>query len=99
LFPHGCPHGYNTDPKKECHCSPHQIQNYISKISGPPLDRIDIHVEVPNVQYKDLTSDATGESSEEIREEVTKARETSATQILNQFPNVRKNNKKTLLVG
>ncbi len=71
-----CPCGYNTDPKKECHCSPRQIQNYISKISGPLLDRIDIHVEVPNVQYKDLTSDATCESSEEIRAEVVKARET-----------------------
>lgn len=70
-----CPCGYNTDPKKECHCTPRQIQNYISKISGPLLDRIDIHVEVPNVQYKELTSDATCESSEEIREEVTKARE------------------------
>ena len=70
-----CPCGYNTDPKKECHCSPRQIQNYISKISGPLLDRIDIHVEVPNVQYKDLTSDATSESSAVIREEVTKARE------------------------
>ena len=58
-------------PKKECHCTPRQIQNYISRISGPLLDRIDIHVEVPNVQYKDLTSDATCESSEEIREEVT----------------------------
>ena len=75
MFPHGCPCGHHTDPKKECHCSPRQIQNYISKISGPLLDRIDIHVEVPNVQYKDLTSDATCESSEEIREEVTKARE------------------------
>ena len=70
-----CPCGYNTDPKKECHCTPRQIQNYISKISGPLLDRIDIHVEVPNVQYKDLTSDSACESSEEIREEVTKARE------------------------
>jgi magnesium chelatase family protein len=70
-----CPCGYNTDPKKECHCTPRQIQNYISKISGPLLDRIDIHVEVPNVQYKDLTSDSACESSEEIRVEVTKARE------------------------
>jgi len=75
LFPHGCPCGYNTDSKKECHCSPRQIQNYISKISGPLLDRIDIHVEVPSVQYKDLTSDATCESSAVIREEVTKARD------------------------
>jgi magnesium chelatase family protein len=70
-----CPCGYNTDTKKECHCTPRQIQNYISRISGPLLDRIDIHVEVPNVQYKDLTSDSACESSEEIRSEVTKARE------------------------
>jgi len=70
-----CPCGYNTDPKKECHCSPRQIRNYISKISGPLLDRIDIHVEVPSVQYKDLTSDATCESSKEIRERVTEARD------------------------
>ena len=71
-----CPCGYHTDSKKECHCTPRQIQNYISKISGPLLDRIDIHVEVPSVQYKDLTSDSTCESSGEIREVVTKARET-----------------------
>jgi len=71
-----CLCGFYGDPKRECHCTPRQIQNYISKISGPLLDRIDIHVEVPNVQYKDLTSDATCESSEEIREEVTKARDT-----------------------
>ncbi|ODS31831.1 MAG: Mg chelatase [Candidatus Scalindua rubra] len=69
-----CPCGYHTDPKKECHCTPRQIQNYIFKISGPLLDRIDIHVEVPNVQYKDLASDSTGESSEEIGEKVTEAR-------------------------
>ena len=55
MLMHGCPCGYHTDPKKECHCTPRQIQNYISKISGPLLDRIDIHVEVPSVQYKDLT--------------------------------------------
>jgi len=70
-----CPCGYNTDSKKECHCTPRQIQNYISRISGPLLDRIDIHVEVPNVQYKDLASDSDCESSEEIRERVTKSRE------------------------
>ena len=69
-----CPCGFNGDPRKECHCTPRQIQNYISRISGPLLDRIDIHVEVPNVQYKDLTSNSTCESSEEIRERVTKAR-------------------------
>jgi len=70
-----CLCGFSGDPKKECHCTPRQIQNYISRISGPLLDRIDIHVEVPNVQYKDLTSDATCESSEAIRVGVTKARE------------------------
>ena len=47
-----CPCGYYTDPKKECHCTPRQILNYISRISGPLLDRIDIHVEVPNVRIE-----------------------------------------------
>ncbi len=69
-----CPCGYHTDPRKECHCTPRQIQNYISRISGPLIDRIDIHVEVPNVKYKDLTSSSTGESSKEIREKVTETR-------------------------
>jgi magnesium chelatase family protein len=69
-----CPCGYHTDPKKECHCTPRQIQNYISKISGPLLDRIDIHVEVPSVQYKDLTSTTTSESSDIIRGKITEAR-------------------------
>ncbi len=74
MLTHGCPCGYHTDPKKECHCTPRQIQNYISKISGPLIDRIDIHVEVPSVQYKDLTSTSTSESSEEIRGKITEAR-------------------------
>jgi len=69
-----CPCGFYGDPGKECHCTPRQIQNYISRISGPLLDRIDIQVEVPNVQYKDLASNSTCESSEEIRERVTKVR-------------------------
>jgi len=69
-----CPCGYHTDPKKECYCTPRQIQNYISRISGPLLDRIDIHVEVPNVQFKDLTSTSIGESSGEISGKVAEAR-------------------------
>jgi predicted ATPase with chaperone activity len=44
---HGCPCGYFTDPNRECRCAPTQIQRYIAKISGPLLDRIDVHVEVP----------------------------------------------------
>ena len=69
-----CPCGYYTDPSKECTCVPPQIQRYMAKISGPLLDRIDIHIEVPAVKYKDLSSEAKGESSAEIRERVIKAR-------------------------
>jgi len=61
-------------PKKECYCTLRQIQNYISRISGPLLDRIDIHIEDPNVQFKDLTSTSIGESSEEISGKVAEAR-------------------------
>jgi len=70
-----CPCGYATDPRKECVCTPSQIQKYMSKISGPLLDRIDIHIEVPAVKYKELSGKITGESSIVIRERVKKARE------------------------
>jgi len=70
-----CPCGYLTDAKKECHCTPNQIQKYMSKISGPLLDRIDIHIEVPSVKYKDLSDESLGEKSEIIRERVKQARE------------------------
>ncbi|MDR4498127.1 MAG: YifB family Mg chelatase-like AAA ATPase [Candidatus Scalindua sp.] len=69
-----CPCGFYGDSRKECHCTPRQVQNYISKISGPLLDRIDIHVEVPNVQYMDLASVSNGESSEDIRNTIEKVR-------------------------
>ena len=58
-----CPCGYQTDPKRECRCSPTQIARYRSKISGPLLDRIDIHIEVPAVPHKELTSETPGTSS------------------------------------
>ncbi len=70
-----CPCGYFTDLKHECHCSPSQIQNYLSKISGPLLDRIDIHLEVPRLKLEHLTDKRRGEPSEEIRKRVDKARE------------------------
>ena len=70
-----CPCGFLTDAKKECHCAPNQIQKYMSKISGPLLDRIDIHIEVPSVKYKDLSDESAGEKSEVIRERVRQARE------------------------
>jgi magnesium chelatase family protein len=69
-----CPCGYATDPRKECVCTPSQIQKYMTKISGPLLDRIDIHIEVPAVKYKELSGKLTGETSEVIRERVKKAR-------------------------
>jgi magnesium chelatase family protein len=65
-----CPCGYFTDPKKECHCTPFQIQNYLSKVSGPLLDRIDIHLEVPRLKYEHLTDKRRGEQSVEIRKRV-----------------------------
>jgi magnesium chelatase family protein len=68
-----CPCGYRSDPKRECTCSIPQIKNYISKISGPLLDRIDIHIEVPALEYKDLSSEAGGESSASIRARVEQA--------------------------
>ncbi|MEK6732844.1 MAG: YifB family Mg chelatase-like AAA ATPase [Candidatus Omnitrophota bacterium] len=70
-----CPCGYLTDAKKECHCTPNQIQKYMSKVSGPLLDRIDIHIEVPSVKYKDLSDESAGEKSEAIRERVKIARD------------------------
>lgn len=69
-----CPCGYFTDPKRECRCSPIQIQRYRSKVSGPLLDRIDIHVEVPAVKFKELSSDPQSESSKEVRNRVEKTR-------------------------
>ncbi len=70
-----CPCGFFTDPNKECTCNTGMIQKYMSKISGPLLDRIDIHIEVPAVKYKDLSSQASSEKSEKIRERVVAARE------------------------
>lgn len=69
-----CPCGYFTHPTKVCTCSAMQREKYISKISGPLLDRIDIHVDVPVVQYSDLSSRIDAESSETIRARVNLAR-------------------------
>ncbi|MBL7068506.1 MAG: YifB family Mg chelatase-like AAA ATPase [Candidatus Omnitrophica bacterium] len=69
-----CPCGYFTDPKKECHCTPYQIQRYLSRISGPLLDRIDIHLEVPRLTYEKLSQKRSGEPSGNIRERVNDTR-------------------------
>lgn len=69
-----CKCGYFGDPKHECTCTPPQIQKYMSKISGPMLDRIDIHVEVPSVSYSDLSADTVEETSAQIKKRVERAR-------------------------
>lgn len=73
-----CPCGYYGHPSKECRCNPAQVQRYLNHISGPLLDRIDIHIEVPAVEYKQLTDPSDGEPSAEIRERVTAARRIQA---------------------
>jgi magnesium chelatase family protein len=70
-----CPCGYFNDKSHECSCTPPMMQRYISKISGPLLDRIDIHIEVPQVQYRELRSGAATEGSNEIRARVLAARD------------------------
>jgi magnesium chelatase family protein len=71
-----CPCGYFGDPTRECQCTPPVIQRYVSKISGPLLDRIDIHIEVPAVKVKELRgSDSNAEPSAAVRERVMRARE------------------------
>jgi magnesium chelatase family protein len=69
-----CPCGYFNDRSRECRCTPPVIQRYMSKISGPLLDRIDIHIDVPAVNYKEMRSGAEPESSGKIRERVMRAR-------------------------
>jgi len=70
-----CPCGYFNSKSRECLCTPPMIQRYVAKISGPLLDRIDIHIEVPAVQYKELRGGAAAEGSAEIRDRVLMARE------------------------
>ncbi len=70
-----CPCGFFGHPTKQCSCTPNMVHKYLNKISGPLLDRLDIHVEVPPVDYKSLKSDEKCETSAQIRERVNKARQ------------------------
>ena len=70
-----CPCGFHNHPDRDCVCSPAQVQRYLSKISGPLLDRIDLHIEVTPVPFEELASREIGESSEDIRERVIEARD------------------------
>jgi magnesium chelatase family protein len=70
-----CPCGFFNDPTRDCRCSKPQIERYVAKISGPLLDRIDIHIDVPAVRYKELRGPAAAEDSATVRARVTRARE------------------------
>jgi magnesium chelatase family protein len=83
-----CPCGYFGDLKRECRCAPTQVQRYRQRISGPLLDRIDLHIEVPSVEYRDISSERAEESSGAIRERVAAARKRQQSR----FANDRKTN-------
>ncbi len=70
-----CPCGYRNDPRRQCQCSVPQVERYMSKISGPLLDRIDIHIEVPAVPFRDLSDAPVGSSSADMRAQVETARQ------------------------
>ena len=70
-----CPCGYYNHPEKECVCGASQVQRYLNKVSGPLLDRIDLHVEVTPVSFDQMTGDRRSETSQEIRERVIVARQ------------------------
>src|SRR5205814_4314706 len=69
-----CPCGFFNDPSRECTCTPPMIQRYVSKISGPLLDRIDIHIDMPVVKYRELREETGGEGRGGIRQRVIRAR-------------------------
>ncbi len=69
-----CPCGYRGDPRRECQCTVPQVEKYMGKISGPLLDRIDIHLEVPAVPFRELAASRAGTSSTQMREAVLGAR-------------------------
>ena len=70
-----CPCGFRADPRRQCSCTPKQIERYLSRISGPLLDRIDMHIEVPPVPFHELSDQTGGTSSDEMRDQVAAARD------------------------
>jgi len=76
-----CPCGYRNDSRRDCQCSPPKIDRYMSKISGPLLDRIDIHIEVPAVPFQEFSTRTSGTSSQTMREQVTVARRTQQVRL------------------
>ena len=72
---HPCPCGFHGDPKRQCRCTPQQVEKYRERISGPLLDRIDLHVEAPAVAFDELRSTERAESSADIRERIIRSRD------------------------
>ena len=70
-----CPCGYRGDPKRQCKCNPMQVERYTARISGPLLDRLDIHIEVPPVPFRELSDQTVGTTSEKMKSDVLRARE------------------------
>lgn len=83
-----CPCGYYNHPEKECVCGPGVVQKYLNRVSGPLLDRIDLHVEVTPVRFEEMTSNRKAESSKSIRERVTKARERQISRFVGHKDNI-----------
>jgi magnesium chelatase family protein len=85
-----CPCGYYNHPEKECTCPPGAVEKYLNRVSGPLLDRIDLHVEVTPVSFDQISSTRKNESSEEIRERVVRARDIQ-TERFKDFPEIHSN--------
>jgi magnesium chelatase family protein len=85
-----CPCGYYNHPEKECVCAPGVVQRYLNKVSGPLLDRIDLHIEVTPVSFDEMTATRKTESSDEIRERVITARERQSERF-KEFPHIYSN--------
>ncbi|MFQ5646019.1 MAG: YifB family Mg chelatase-like AAA ATPase [bacterium] len=81
-----CPCGYWGDRQKECRCSATQVRSYANRLSGPLLDRIDLHLEIPRIPYKEMSDKRAGESSETIRERVRNARRIQRNRHQDSFP-------------
>jgi len=79
-----CPCGYLNDTLKECICAPSQIIRYKRKLSGPLLDRIDLHIEVPRLKYEEMAKESLGETSKTVRERVSKVREIQSARFKNE---------------
>jgi len=79
-----CPCGFHGDARRSCSCAPQLVQRYFNRVSGPLLDRVDLHLEVPAVPYRELTDRREGEPSAAIRERVTAARERQAERFSNE---------------